>query len=79
MVGEHFEIHLSQMAKNAPKLSTMFGETFEICWSEMVKNVSKLSTRVGENFEIHLSEMDIQECKKKPVIYTFLTPLVIFS
>ena len=30
MVGENFEIHLSQMAKNDLKLSTMVGENFEM-------------------------------------------------
>ena len=31
MVGENFEIHLSQMAKNDLKLSTIVGDNFEIC------------------------------------------------
>ena len=35
MVGEKFEICISEMAKNALKLSTMVGEIFEICISEM--------------------------------------------
>jgi hypothetical protein len=38
MVGENFEICLSQMAKNALKLSIMVGENFEIHLSQMVKN-----------------------------------------
>ena len=42
MVGD-FEIHLSQMVKNALKLSTMVGENFEIRWSQMAKNATKLS------------------------------------
>ena len=42
----NFEIHSSQMAKNAPKLSTMVGESFEICSSQMAKNAIKLSNRV---------------------------------
>ena len=57
MVGENFEIYLSQMAKNALKLSTMVGENFEIHLSQMAKNALKLSTMVGENFKIYLSQM----------------------
>ena len=38
MVGENFEICISEMAKNALKLSTMVRENFEICISEMVRN-----------------------------------------
>ena len=38
MIGEHFEISLSGMAKNGLKLSTMVGEKFEIYLSEMAKN-----------------------------------------
>ena len=38
MVGENFEICLSQIAKNALKLPTMVGENFEICLSEIAKN-----------------------------------------
>ena len=38
MVGEIFEIHMSQMAKNELKLSTMVGENFEIHMSKMTKN-----------------------------------------
>ena len=34
MVGEKFEIFISDMAKNALKLSTMVGENFEFCISE---------------------------------------------
>ena len=58
MVGEHFEIHLFQMAKEIPliqmvenafKLSTMVGENFEIHLFQMTKNTFKLSTMVGEN------------------------------
>ena len=47
MVGENFEIYLSQMAKNALKLST----NFEIYSSKMSKNaLNKLSTMIGEFF-----------------------------
>ena len=49
-IGENFENHLSRMAKNAPKLSTIVGEHFEIHLSQMAKNATKLSTMVGENF-----------------------------
>ena len=38
MVGEIFEICISEMARNALKLSTMVGENFEICISEMARN-----------------------------------------
>ena len=38
MVGENFEIHTSQMAKNVLKQSTMVGENFEIHISQMAKN-----------------------------------------
>ena len=38
MVGENFEIYLSQMAKNDLKLSTMVGENFEIYFSRVAKN-----------------------------------------
>ena len=38
MVGENFEICISEMARNALKLSTMVGENFEIYISEMAKN-----------------------------------------
>ena len=41
MVGENFEIYLSQMAKNALKLSTMVGENLEIYLSQMAKNALK--------------------------------------
>ena len=41
MVGENFEICISEMAKNALKLSTMVGEYFEICIAEMVRNALK--------------------------------------
>ena len=37
MVGENFEIFLSQMAKHALKLSTMTGEKFEIHFPQMAK------------------------------------------
>ena len=52
MVEENFEIYMSQMAKNALKLSTQVGENFEIYMSQMAKNALKLSTMVGEKFEI---------------------------
>ena len=42
MVGENFEIYLSEMAKNELKLSTMVGENFEIYLSEMPKNGLKV-------------------------------------
>ena len=41
MVEENFEVHSSQMAKNASKLSTMVGENFEIYWSQIAKNALK--------------------------------------
>ena len=41
MVGEHFEIYLSQKAKSAFKLSTMIGENFEIYLSQMTKSAFK--------------------------------------
>ena len=37
MVGEMFEIYLSQMAKSTLKLSTMVGENFEIYYSLIAK------------------------------------------
>ena len=56
MIGENFEIYLSEMAKNELKLSTIVGENFEIYLSEMAINGLKLSTNVGEKSEIYLSE-----------------------
>ncbi len=44
MVGENVESHMSQMAKNALKLSTMVGENLEICWSQMAKNAFKFNS-----------------------------------
>ena len=41
MVGENFEIDMSQTAKNVLTQSTMVGENFEIDMSEMAKNVLK--------------------------------------
>ena len=41
IVGENFEIYMSQMAKNTLKLSTMIGENFEIYTSQMAKNALK--------------------------------------
>ena len=38
IVGENFEIYLSQMAKNALILSTMVGEKFEIYNLQMTRN-----------------------------------------
>jgi len=48
VVGENFEIHLSQMAKNILKLSTMNGLNFEIHLPQMAKNAFKLFSVVGE-------------------------------
>ena len=50
MVVEFFEIYLSQMAKNALKLSTVVGENFEIYLSEMAIIALKLSIMTSENF-----------------------------
>ena len=50
MVGENFEICLSEMARNALKLSSIDEENLEICISEMARKVLKLSM-VGENFD----------------------------
>ena len=52
MVGEHFEMCISEMARNVSKLSTIVEEIFEICIPEMARNVLKLYTTVEENFEI---------------------------
>ena len=52
---ENMKICLSQMAKNAPKLSTMVRENFEIHFSQMAKNAPRLSIMVGENFEFACS------------------------
>ena len=48
MVGENFEICISESARNALKLPTMVGENFEICISEIARNALKYSTMVGE-------------------------------
>ena len=48
MIGENFEICLSEMARNALKLSTMDEQNLEICISEMARNALKLSTMVGK-------------------------------
>ena len=42
MVGENFEIYISQMGKNTLKLSTMVGENFEIYSSQLAKNALKI-------------------------------------
>ena len=39
--GQNFKIYISEMARNALKLSTMVGEIFEICISEMARNALK--------------------------------------
>jgi hypothetical protein len=41
MVGENFESYISEMARNALKMSTMVGEYFENCISEMARNALK--------------------------------------
>jgi len=51
MVGENFEIYLSQIAKNALKLTTIYGENFEIYLFQIATNALKLSTMIGEIFE----------------------------
>ena len=48
MVGETFEIYMSEMAINELKLSTIVGENFEIFMSEMAINAS---TMVGKKLE----------------------------
>ena len=52
MIGENFEIGISEMARNALKLSIMIGENVQSCISEVARNALKLSTTVGEIFEI---------------------------
>ena len=49
MVGENFEIDLSQIARNTLKLSTMVGENFEIDLFQIVKNTLKLSSSLAIN------------------------------
>ena len=46
MVGETYEINLSQVANNAFKLSIMRGENYEIYLSQVAKNEFKFSTMV---------------------------------
>ena len=41
IVGDIFEICISEMAINALKLSNIVGEYFEICISEMARNALK--------------------------------------
>ena len=41
MVGDIFETCISEMARDALKMSTMVGENFEICISEMARNALK--------------------------------------
>ena len=41
MFGEKFENCISEMARNALKISTMIGENFENCISEMARNALK--------------------------------------
>ena len=48
IVGETFEIYMSEMAINELQLSTMIGENFEIFMSEIAINAS---TMVGQNLE----------------------------
>ena len=85
MVGENFEIYLSQMAIYTIKLSTMVGENFEIYLSQMAIYTIKLSTMVGENFEIYFSRMAINDPINTPPncpppwLEKILTFTVIFS
>ena len=44
MVGEIFKYQYSQIAKIAPKLSTMVGEIFKYQYSQIAKIAPKLST-----------------------------------
>ena len=48
MVGENFEICISESARNTLKLSSMVGENFEICISEIIRNTLQYSPVVGE-------------------------------
>jgi hypothetical protein len=57
MVGENFEIYLSQMCKYVFTLSTMVGENFENYLSQFYKYALTLSTMFGEDFEIYLSQL----------------------
>ena len=57
MIGEHFEICISEMARNALKLSTIFGEIFEICTDEMARNGLKSIHHGWRKFENFISEM----------------------
>ena len=45
-IHDYKTFHLSEMAKNGLKLSTMVGENFGIYLSEMAKNGLKFSTMV---------------------------------
>ena len=40
MVGEIFEVNLTQMAKSASKFSTVAGQNFELYLSQMAKIAS---------------------------------------
>ena len=42
MVGENFEIYMSEMAKNTLELSTMVGANFKIYMSEMAKKYPRI-------------------------------------
>ena len=59
MVGENFEICISEIARNALKMFPVVGEKFEICISEMARN--GLNTVcppwLEKIFEICISEM----------------------
>ena len=50
MIGENFEICISESARNALKLSTMVGENFEICISKMARNALKTVHRGWRKF-----------------------------
>ena len=49
MVGKKIEICISEIARNALKLSAMVGENFEICISEMARDALKNVHHGGRN------------------------------
>ena len=57
IVGDKFEIYMSEMARNVFKLSTMVGENFEIYISEMARMHINCPPWVGEKFKFSISEM----------------------
>ena len=73
MVGQIFEIYLSQTAKNVFKLSTMVGEHFEIYLSQMDKNAFYIVHRGWKKYKFRESNCMVKKYSSHmPKKYTLL-------